>query len=196
MKKFSMIITIATLLLSYFFVAQAQVYKVVDKDGNMTYTDQAPQDGSGPMNLPEISVIKTVPTAPAATVTADEAEVIIPPTPRQLRKIYRDFSITRPAQQETFWGTENKVVVSWTSKLQLQPQMSVRLFVDGVARATTQSSFAVLALERGEHKVHAELLDERGRRLIDTELITFFVKQNSVRTNLNNRLNNRRRPNG
>ncbi len=29
----------------------AQVYKVVDKDGNVTYTDQPPADGSGPVEL-------------------------------------------------------------------------------------------------------------------------------------------------
>jgi hypothetical protein len=47
--------------------------------------------------------------------------------------------------------------------------------------------FAALALERGEHKVHAELLDDRGQRLVNTETITFYVKQSSVRTNLNKR---------
>ena len=36
----------------------AQVYKVVDEDGNVTFTDQAPADGSKPVELPPISVIE------------------------------------------------------------------------------------------------------------------------------------------
>ena len=36
----------------------AQVYKVVDEDGNVTYTDQAPGDGSQPIELRPISVIE------------------------------------------------------------------------------------------------------------------------------------------
>jgi len=36
----------------------AQVYKTVDKDGNVTYTDQPPPDGSKPIKLAPISVIE------------------------------------------------------------------------------------------------------------------------------------------
>ena len=36
----------------------AQVYKTVDEDGNVTYTDRPPEDGSAPIKLPELRVIE------------------------------------------------------------------------------------------------------------------------------------------
>ena len=37
--------------------AQGEIYKVVDKDGNVTFTDQRPSDTAQPMDLPPLSVI-------------------------------------------------------------------------------------------------------------------------------------------
>ncbi len=165
----------------------AQIYKVVDESGNITYTDQAPSDGSGPMDLPELSVVQTDPVPPprsddASPARADEntsSEL----TPRQLRRMYRDFRITRPQAEETFWGTGQQVVVSWGASAPLQAGMSVRLLVDGQPQADTQQSMLALTLERGEHRVQAELRDNRGRRVVISEPVTFFVKQNSVNFN-------------
>ena len=46
-------------LLSVSVVWAADIWKVVDEDGNVTYTDQQPKDGSKPMDLPELSIIET-----------------------------------------------------------------------------------------------------------------------------------------
>ena len=57
-----MIKTIVISIAALFLAATAwsgEIYKVVDKDGNVTFTDQSPGDGSQPMNLPELSVIET-----------------------------------------------------------------------------------------------------------------------------------------
>jgi hypothetical protein len=164
--------------------AQAEVYKVVDEHGNVTYTDQAPPDGSAPIELPELSVIETdYPPAEAAAGSDDqppESSTDSALTPRQLRKMYQDFRISRPAQEETIWGTDRPVVVSWNSSAALQPDMSVRLFVNGQAMANTQDQMAALELVRGEYQVYAELLDARGRRIVATPTVTFFVKQSAI----------------
>lgn len=163
---------------------QADVYKVVDAEGNVTYTDQAPADGSSPMKLPELSIIETdyapEPTAPDDAASADGEAAATQPTPRDLRKMYKDFRITSPAEEETFWGTENTVVVSWASSTAILPDMSVRLFIDGQQQGNTQDGMLAATLDRGEHKVYAELLDSRGRRVVTTPTVTFFVQQNSV----------------
>ena len=182
-KGMSLILTFATLLLLS-NIAAAQVYKLVDKDGNVTYTDQPPPDGTQPMDLPELSVIESdyQPVTTPAEGEATDADPAAPvePSPRELRKMYRDFQITRPAQEETFWGTANTVVVSWGSSTALLPNLSVRLFVDGSAQGGNQDGMMALTLDRGEHKVYAEIRDARGRRVVVTETITFFVKQAGV----------------
>ena len=164
-------------------VAQAQVYKVVDENGNITYTDQVPPDGRAPMELPELSVIKTdlpKPESAETDTSTDASEEEVPLTRREIRRMYRDFNITRPAQEETFWGTSNSVVISWDSSATIEPEMSVRVFVDGIQQTESNDTAIALTLDRGEHKVYAELLDSRGRNIATTPTVTFFVMQASA----------------
>lgn len=164
-------------LLTLSVVWAANIWKVVDENGNVVYTDQPPRDGSTPMDLPELSVIKTdiqVNQTPAGQKKAKAR------TSGELRKLYRDFRITRPLPEETFWGTANAVVVTWGSKIPLTPDLSVRLFVDGKAQEAPPTGGVSLTLDRGEHKVSAELRDAGNRRIMRTESVTFFVKQSSV----------------
>jgi hypothetical protein len=173
------LITAVFLLVPITLYAQGEIYKVVDKDGNVTFTDQRPSAEAQPVDLPPLSVIETdiqTPAPPPQTAqsVAGESEA---PTPRDLRKQYRDFRIVRPLQEETFWGTENAVVVTWASTQAIDPSMSVMVFVDGKPQKAPASGAVSLNLERGEHQVYAELRDERNRRIVTTETITFFVKQ-------------------
>lgn len=167
--------------------ACAEVYKIVAADGTVTYTDQAPADGSAPMDLPELSVIETdIEPLPETTPEAEESAGLQPPTLRELRRMYGDFRITQPAPEETFWGTGNTVVARWESSAPISSGMSVRLFVDGQAQAATQQGTVTLTLERGEHKIYAELLNARGRRIVTSDTVTFHVKQYSANFNQQN----------
>lgn len=168
----------AACLLALPAIGAAEIYRIVDQDGNVTFTDRAPSDDAEPLQLPDLPVVGTEPAEPLPEADTEAAGQ--EPTPRELRRRYRDFRITRPLQEESFWGTANTVVVSWTSKESLLPGMSVRLFVDGKVERDTRETMVALTLDRGEHSVYAELRDARGRRLVTTETVTFFVKQQSA----------------
>jgi Domain of unknown function (DUF4124) len=158
-----------------------EIYKVVDEDGNVTYTDERPKDGTPPMDLPPLSVIETDIQVPApADETVQAAEQAKPPTMRDLQRQFGDFRITQPQQEETFWGTANTVVVAWGTAQAVPPELSARMFVDGAPRSVPPNGSLSLTLDRGEHQVYVELLDARGRRIITTETVVFFVKQASV----------------
>ena len=61
--------------------AEGEIYKVVDEDGNVTFTDQRPSDTAQPMDLPPLSVIESgvdVPE-PAAEAEAGEAAAVREP---------------------------------------------------------------------------------------------------------------------
>ncbi len=167
-------------LLSVSAAWAADIWKVVDEDGNVTYTDQPPKDGTKPMDLPELSVIET--DIQDVQTPVDEEEVKAPTT-SELRKLYRDFQITRPLQEETFWGTANTVVVTWGSRTPFTPDLNVRLFINGKARVAPATGGVSLTLDRGEHKVFAELRDASNRRILKTDTVTFYIKQNSANFN-------------
>ncbi len=161
----------------------ADIYKIVDEGGNVTFTDQPPGDGTLPMDLPPLSVIETNIQTDQASATVESAETDVPkePTARELRRMYRDFRITQPLNEETFWGTANTVVFSWGSSTPLGDDMTVLMIVDGRARPAPPSGGLRLTLDRGEHQVYAELRDARRRRIVASEVVTFFVMQNTVR---------------
>jgi len=173
-------ITILVFLLVSATPLMAQVYKIVDKDGNVTYTDQAPADGSPPIELRPISVIEApiYATAPAATqedsVSADGKEMSL----TYLRKNYQDFAIVSPQQEESVWRPEGPIPVAWNTQFALQDGMQVTLFLDGKKHSsTTQQMVAMTGLERGEHVLTAELRDVKNRVIAKAEPVTFFVRQ-------------------
>ena len=171
------------LMMCFCLNAYGQIYKIVDKDGNVIYTDQAPGDGSAPMDLPELSVVDTDypadanQTVPAPAQTEEEDEN----SPKALRKLYRDFRISRPAAEETFWGTGNAVVVAWESSAPLQDGLTVRFTIDGVAQNTSTENMLGITLDRGTHTVSAAIVDGSGRSVATTDTVTFYVHQQTVK---------------
>ncbi|MDX1555608.1 MAG: DUF4124 domain-containing protein [Xanthomonadales bacterium] len=185
-------VLVTALVAAWSSAVVAQVYKVVDENGNVTYTDQPPADGSGAVVLPEISVVETEPeddtaaldaTADPTAPTAGGDEALVeeeqPKTPRELRRMFSDFRILSPAPEESLWGTENTVVVSWGASAPYEPGMSVSVYVDGQARDTDPNGNLSITLDRGEHQVYAVLRDADGRRIITTSTVTFYIHQAS-----------------
>lgn len=161
--------------------AAGEIYRVVDKDGNVIYTDERPSDGAQPMDLPPLSVIESDIQVPAPEdQSASAAETAKAPTPRDLRRQFADFRIMQPQNEETFWGTANTVVVAWGTSQPVPEELSARLYVDGVPQDVPPSGSVTLTLDRGEHQVYAELVDARGRQIVATATVTFFVKQATV----------------
>ena len=161
----------------------SDVYKVVDKDGNVTYTDKPPADGSAPIKLAPISVIETpVYELPVEADSGDDVEKEM--SLRDMRRQYADFAIVAPQQEESIWHPDSPVIVAWSVRNQLEVGMQVTISVDSAPHAkTTAQSVPVPQLDRGEHKIEAQLTDSRNRTIATAEPITFFVR----RPGLNNR---------
>ena len=168
--------------------AHAEVYKTVDKDGNVIYTDQAPDVDSQPLELRGLSVISpqkpssvskasSQPLATEAVVGGEEEVTSI----WELRRGYREFAIVSPAQDQNFWDTGNEATIAWGTRNRLQEGMTVTIFVDGKQlEPTTNSSIIVGDMWRGAHEVYAELKDASNRQIARTSTVTFHIKQFSV----------------
>ena len=135
--------------------------------------------------LDGVSHVYTPTISEEASDGTEETEEAAPqePSQRDLQRLYRDFSITQPQQEETFWGTENQVTVSWGSSQPIKEGMRVVLYVNGQGQEAPASGTITLRFDRGEHQVNAVLRDARNRRIAATETVTFFVKQHSVNFN-------------
>jgi hypothetical protein len=175
--------TVLSILLGLFLVVMAtplmaQVYKVVDKDGNVTFTDQPPGDGSKPVELAPISVIEAPKYEKKPAAEAEDGEGAEEMSLAQLRRIYGDLAIVSPQQEESVWRPDGPIPVAWSVGNALQPGMQVTIYLDGkMYTSTTQVMIPIAGLDRGEHTVKAELRDKRNRVVSASDSITFFVRQ-------------------
>ena len=157
--------------------AVAEIYKIVNPDGTVTFTDQRPGPGAKPVDLPPLSVVETdIDTSILDKQAETDAQE---PTLRDLRRQFQDFRITQPQNEETFWGTGNAVTISWGASRAIPDTMSVVLYVDGQRQPAPAGGSATLTLDRGEHQAWAELRDPGGRLVTKSGTVTFFVKQYS-----------------
>jgi hypothetical protein len=155
----------------------ADVYKVVDEDGNVSYTDKPPPDGSKPIKLAPISVVEA-PTYEQPKKADAEGEESKEMTLGYLRNHYSDFAIVSPQQEESVWHPEAAMPVAWSTRYQLQEGMQVTVYVDGKQIAKTSDQIIPVSnIERGEHKVEAQLTDTKNRRIATAEPVTFFVRR-------------------
>lgn len=182
---FTVLFSVVLLSTPLVAVSEGQIYKVVNPDGSVTFTDQKPAPGAEPVKLKPLSVIQTDIQVPETTdASADQSEEVTKePTARELQRMFRDFRITQPQNEETFWGTGNQVNVSWGASKAIPEDMRVILYVDGEGRNAPASGSTLLAFDRGEHQVYAVLRDANNRRVVSTETVTFFVKQHSANFN-------------
>jgi hypothetical protein len=164
--------------------AYAQVYKTVDEDGNVVYTDQAPKDGSQPMELPPLSVVEA-PTYEAIVRPEEEAaedegrEFSL----RQLRNRYKGFAIISPENEQSLWSPQGLITLAWQAPHPLQEGMQVRASMDGEQIGLTNDRvIPITKLERGAHTLEAVLVDARGRTIATAETVTFFIHQPSIYT--------------
>lgn len=147
------------LLLPLAFAASAkdEVYKWVDKDGNVHYTDKPPTADAKPAELPKLHIYRGD-QVPALDAYAPEPQKAgAPPAVR----------IVAPAADETFRGTQDSVSVSVMVTPGLGPGHKLLYHLDGAPQGgPTQSLSATLTgAYRGSHSIFVALMDENGREI-------------------------------
>lgn len=163
-----LILTMCMIMAPALVLAQP-IYRVVDEDGNVTYTDQRPSDDAEPMELPELNVLDSRAAPPNMPTDAEENEV----EPLRL-------SISSPQNEENIFGTGNSLSVALESSVEIPRTAQVVLYLDDEAQDPIQAlTYTFEFIPRGEHTLRAELQTPSGRVLAETETITFYMRQAS-----------------
>jgi hypothetical protein len=145
----------------------AEIYKTVDENGNVIYTDQKPTDHAKPLDLPELNVAD-----PHKALPKPPSEVDVPDS------TWPGFTLESPADQENVWGSGGSLTVRLSSGQELRRGMNVVIYVDGEAHNARGSlSHTIEGISRGEHRLYAELQARGGRVVATTQPITFHMKQ-------------------
>ena len=156
------------------------IYKTVDENGQIIYTDRPPTPGAEPISLRELSVVEA-PSYGSQRRERAEQEPDDQRSINELRAMYRDFRLVSPAPEQNFWGTGQVAPIAWAAGAPLEQGMSVVYFVNGqaVSDATTASTFSTEPMDRGEHTARVDLLGPNNQVVATAGPVTFYVKQNS-----------------
>ncbi len=176
--------------------AAQTIYRTTDAQGNTVFTDD-PQRGGEAVELDPLTV---VPARPAQPLVQDAspgqaASATRFGEPGQPFMPYDVFAIASPEQQTTLpTGAAGNVQVRLAIRPELRDDHRVRLLVDGQVSQSAMhtDTFLLSNLERGEHRVRAELLDASGAVRHRTSPLTLYVQRASVYlpSNPNNPANN------
>lgn len=154
------------------------IYKTVDENGNVVYSDTNPDGDGVPVTLRELSVVKPgkLETAPAAEenrAAGDDQETAQAAPP--------GLSIVSPQSEETIWNTAYVLSVALDISGPLPEGSQLAYIVDGEVKETSRSPRAQLTeVFRGEHQLTVELRGSDGRTLASAGPVTFFMRQGSA----------------
>lgn len=159
------------LLLCAVSASAAEIYRHVDEQGRVTYTDQ-PTDSAHPVALEPLN------TLPAATTPAAASGQKAPGVPFTG---YQSLALTGVENGAVLRNPTAPVTLSTRMQPQLQPGHSLLIQHNGrTANTDNASSITVPDIERGSHTFRAEVLDADGQVLIQSYELTIHVHRASA----------------
>jgi hypothetical protein len=161
-------------LLTAFTVQAAVIYRWVDADGVVHYSDQASPGAEKIVTATSSSSgapgarNATAPTAQAPQRSADGLN-------------FAEFSITSPAPEQTFFG-DDVVAVHLNLNPTLRPNQSITWHLNGkqLDFPPNAVSFALPHLDRGTYALAATITDQQTSESETSASVTFFVRQPSA----------------
>jgi hypothetical protein len=165
------------LSLSVACYAVAEVYRVIDENGTVTYTDNPPA-GDPSVESVKLPAINTQP-APNIPVTVKKVDAEV--------TNYQAITIVAPAQGATIPPGHQDVTVKMALTPPLQDGHQIQFLFNGQHHGplTTSTTINIDSLVRGEHSIKAQVLDSENNIIGQSNNITIYVKRHSIKHNVN-----------
>jgi hypothetical protein len=167
MKKAVWLLLITSLALSA--ADDKKVFVTKDKNNNLVFSD-SPSPGATQVTVKD-----------TATVMAPTSSSPLP-TPVVQEDTKFEVAISKPEQQGTVRENSGTVYVSGQIKPMFSTGLRVKLYLDGkqVAGPTGNANFILHDVERGEHQLLLELLNENGKVIATSPTTTFYLHRASI----------------
>ena len=160
------------LLLIIAVTARAEVYKSINADGEVVYSDR-PAQGAERVKMPALPSYTPRPVrTPGRSAPALEQQLL-----------YERFTITSPANDATIRNNLGTVEIATRLEPALLTSLGHRIqyYLNGMAHAALHDSTTLTLsnVDRGEQRLSASVVDAAGSVLISTAETTVFVKRAS-----------------
>lgn len=172
MKALFLIATVTSALLA--LSAHAEVYRQVDANGNVTYTDE-PGDNAERVDVKPVTTI-TMPKPQTVREQLEEEDDGIGD-----QEAYESVSFASPGDEEAFHSGSGNVEFRVTSDPALRQGHQFEITLDGQPVGQTRSgSVTVNNVFRGTHNAGVNVINQEGKRIYTGDKITFTVHRPSV----------------
>ncbi|MGE0484338.1 MAG: DUF4124 domain-containing protein [Gammaproteobacteria bacterium] len=148
-------------------LAAPEVYRWIDDDGNVVFSD-TPVEGAEKIQIQEPTVVPAQPLP-------RRSEKLTPPEPVAT---YDALAIVSPSDQATIRNQrEISVSVAVQPGLDVEAGHRLQLYFDGstYGEPSRATQFIVAELVRGQHSLAVAVVDADGRELIRAEPVVIFV---------------------
>ncbi len=165
-------ILLLTLIFLFSSSAVAEVYRSVDEDGNVTYSDK-PSPGAEKIRSDKVQTVDK-PDLPNFRYTP-------PPDQVSDKPVYEKISITYPENDTSISQNDGNFSVNVSLQPGLKSSHKLALSMDGEEIASGQSSsFALSNVDRGTHTLVATVKGSGGQVIIQSEPVTFTLHRHSI----------------
>ncbi|HKX60112.1 MAG TPA: DUF4124 domain-containing protein [Steroidobacteraceae bacterium] len=157
--------------------ASQEIYRWVDKDGVVHYSDQPDSPNAVLIDVIEPNAYEAQDAAAAANARGGdtgEAEDGAGEAP------YASLSITSPAPDEVFFGADAVVNVSADLQGTLRPDDKLVFFLNGNRTEANGLGTEYAGLARGSYVLRASVLDAADKPVITSPQVAFHVRQPSI----------------
>jgi hypothetical protein len=168
--------------------AATRIYRTVDENGNVVFTDVPPRQGEVAEAV-ELSEGSSYQPAPAAEQAASgERPVRLEDWLGEEQdgepevQAYTSLRISAPANDASLRDNAGNVTVVADLAPELQAGHSLQLYLDGQLVQTTASgsTFQLANVDRGTHQVEVRVVSASGETLIASSPTTFHMQRRSV----------------
>lgn len=156
--------------LLFTFAVNAGLYKGLDDEGNVVYSDK-PFENAQEFIPPSLTIVDAPKTKAVEKVVEEE---------KAAEFKYTDFDITSPKNNETLWNEPDLAVT-----LKLKPALNtaeghnIWLLLNG--KPVVENSQSLLLkigrLNRGAHQLQAQVRSEEGKVIVRTRAVVMHIKQ-------------------
>jgi hypothetical protein len=154
--------------------ASSRIYKTVDENGNVVFTDIPPKDGDQTKSV----AVETPNTFQTTTAGEDRQDWIVDPTDEDEAET---LAITTPANNASVRENAGNVNIMARVDPELRIGHKIRIVLDGSPeQAGAQNAFILPNVDRGTHTLVAEVIDDAGNVVISSPPTTFHLQRVSA----------------
>lgn len=155
--------------------AQSRIYKTVDAEGNVVFTDIPPREDTSAEQI----IIENPNSFKVEEALGPADQWIVEPSDaEEVPFSYRSLNIASPADDETIRDNSGNVSVIAVTNPRLQSGHRLRLLMDGQpAQDGVQSQFDLQNVDRGSHSIALEIIDASGSVIKRSESSTFHLQR-------------------